>query len=92
MKIEALISEFSEHLSDDEHTSPRTAEFYEVPGAVLSRLTADTGETVSEIADLHDSDLDLEATQIRLGGPNSYPFPAASRSRLSQPFARTWAF
>ena len=29
MRIDALIEDFTAHLADDEHTSPRTAEFYE---------------------------------------------------------------
>lgn len=29
MRVDALIEDFTTHLADDEHTSPRTAEFYE---------------------------------------------------------------
>lgn len=49
MKIEDLISEFSAHLSDDEHTSPRTAEFYEADLREFARFLA--GKGVTEIED-----------------------------------------
>lgn len=40
MKIEPLIEEFGAHLSDDEHTSPRTAEFYEADLREFARFLA----------------------------------------------------
>src|SRR5919199_2489882 len=43
------------------------------------RLMLDTGVTVSEIRNLLRSDLDLEAAQIRLGGPGSHPAPRVLR-------------
>ena len=43
MKIAALIEEFSAHLADDEHTSPRTAEFYEADLKEFARFLAGKG-------------------------------------------------
>ena len=43
------------------------------------RLMLDTGVTVSEIRNLLKSDLDLEAAQIRLGGPGSHLAPRVLR-------------
>lgn len=50
MKIEALIEDFSEHLSDDEHTSPRTAEFYEADLREFARFLAQ--KNITEIEDV----------------------------------------
>jgi integrase/recombinase XerD len=50
MKIEALIPEFSEHLAEDEHTSPRTAEFYEADLREFARFLARKG--VTEVEDV----------------------------------------
>ncbi|MGI8912000.1 MAG: tyrosine-type recombinase/integrase [Rubrobacteraceae bacterium] len=43
MRIGALIEEFSAHLGDDEHTSPRTAEFYEADLKEFARFLAGKG-------------------------------------------------
>ncbi len=40
MEIEALITSFAEQLSEDEHTSPRTAEFYEADLREFGRFLA----------------------------------------------------
>lgn len=50
MKIEALVSEFSAHLREDPHTSPRTAEFYEADLREFARFMAFKG--VSEVEDV----------------------------------------
>ena len=47
MRIEPLIEEFGAHLADDEHTSPRTVEFYEADLREFSRFLA--GNNVTEI-------------------------------------------
>jgi len=47
--------------------------------AVVIRLMLDTGVTVGEIRGLLRSDLDLDATQIQLGGPGSHLAPRAGR-------------
>ncbi len=47
--------------------------------AVVIRLMLDTGVTVGEIRGLLRSDLDLDATQIQLGGPGSHLAPRAAR-------------
>ena len=47
--------------------------------AAVIRLMLDTGVTVSEIRGLLKSDLDLEAGQVRLGGPGSHLAPRARR-------------
>lgn len=48
MKIEAMISEFSAHLSEDEHTSPRTAEFYEADLREFARFLSERNVTEIE--------------------------------------------
>ena len=47
--------------------------------AAVIRLMLDTGVTVGEIRGLLRSDLDLDATQIQLGGPGSHLAPRAVR-------------
>lgn len=47
MRIEPLIEEFGAHLADDEHTSPRTVEFYEADLREFARFLA--GNDVTEI-------------------------------------------
>ena len=47
MKIDALIEDFSMHLAEDEHTSPRTAEFYEADLREFARFAQAQG--VAEI-------------------------------------------
>ena len=47
--------------------------------AAVIRLMLDTGVTVSEIRGLLKSDLDLDAGQVRLGGPGSHLAPRARR-------------
>lgn len=48
MKIEALISDFAEHLSEDPATSPRTAEFYVSDLREFARFLAERGVTEAE--------------------------------------------
>lgn len=48
MKIEALISEFSDHLFDDPTTSPRTAEFYLADLREFARFLAERGVEEAE--------------------------------------------
>ncbi len=48
MKIDALVEEFADHLSDDPDTSPRTAEFYEADLREFARFLADRGVTEAE--------------------------------------------
>ena len=55
--------------------------------AVVLRLMLDTGVTVSEIRGLLISDLDLDAAQLRLGGPGSHLAPRAHR--LSEETVKT---
>ncbi|MEJ7819676.1 MAG: tyrosine-type recombinase/integrase [Rubrobacteraceae bacterium] len=43
MEIDATISEFAAQLADDEHTSPRTAEFYEADLREFARFLAGNG-------------------------------------------------
>ena len=50
MKIQAAIEEFVTHLADDEHTSPRTAEFYEADLREFGRYL--DGKRVSEVEGL----------------------------------------
>jgi len=45
MEIDATISEFAAQLADDEHTSPRTAEFYEADLREFARFLAGNGIT-----------------------------------------------
>lgn len=45
MRIEPLIEEFGTHLADDEHTSPRTVEFYEADLREFARFLAGNGVT-----------------------------------------------
>lgn len=45
MRIESLIEEFGAHLADDEHTSPRTVEFYEADLREFARFLAGNGVT-----------------------------------------------
>jgi site-specific recombinase XerD len=47
--------------------------------AAVIRLMLDTGVTVSEIRALLESDLDLEAAQVHLGGPGSHLTPRVRR-------------
>ena len=47
--------------------------------AAVIRLMLDTGVTVSEIRGLLKSDLDLEASQLQLGGPGSHLAPRVRR-------------
>jgi site-specific recombinase XerD len=50
MEIEALITAFAEQLSEDEHTSPRTAEFYEADLREFGRFLA--AKDVTDIQDI----------------------------------------
>lgn len=50
MKIYAAIEDFVSHLADDEHTSPRTAEFYEADLREFARYL--DGRGVSEVREL----------------------------------------
>ena len=50
MKIDALVEEFADHLSDDPDTSPRTAEFYEADLREFARFLAD--REVTEVEEL----------------------------------------
>ena len=50
MKIDALVDEFADHLSDDPDTSPRTAEFYEADLREFARFLAD--REVTEVEEL----------------------------------------
>jgi integrase/recombinase XerD len=47
--------------------------------AAIIRLMLDTGVTVSEVRGLLKSDVDLDASQARLGGPGSHLAPRARR-------------
>ena len=47
--------------------------------AAMIQLMLDTGVTVSEIRGLLESDLDLEAAQVQLGGPGSHLAPRVRR-------------
>jgi integrase/recombinase XerD len=48
MRIDALIEDFSVHLSDDPNTSPRTAEFYESDLREFARFLSERGVTEIE--------------------------------------------
>ena len=50
MRVDALIEDFTAHLADDEHTSPRTAEFYEADLREFAAFLA--GKRVTEAKDL----------------------------------------
>ena len=50
MRVDALIEDFTAHLTDDEHTSPRTAEFYEADLREFAAFLA--GRGVTEAKDL----------------------------------------
>ncbi len=50
MRVDALIEDFTAHLADDEHTSPRTAEFYEADIREFAAFLA--GKRVMEAEDL----------------------------------------
>ena len=50
MRVDALIEDFTAHLYDDEHTSPRTAEFYEADLREFGAFLA--GRNVTEARDL----------------------------------------
>ncbi|MDP8939822.1 MAG: tyrosine-type recombinase/integrase, partial [Actinomycetota bacterium] len=50
MRVDALIEDFTAHLADDEHTSPRTAEFYEADLREFAAFLA--GKGVTEAKDL----------------------------------------
>ena len=50
MKIDDLIEDFVAHLADDEHTSPRTAEFYEADLREFARYLGKQG--IFEVAEL----------------------------------------
>ncbi len=50
MEIEALITSFAEQLSEDEHTSPRTAEFYEADLREFGRFLA--AKDITDIQDI----------------------------------------
>ena len=50
MKVYAAIEDFVSHLADDEHTSPRTAEFYEADLREFARYL--DGKGVSKVGDL----------------------------------------
>ncbi|MGF1470146.1 MAG: tyrosine-type recombinase/integrase [Rubrobacteraceae bacterium] len=45
MRVDALIEDFTAHLNDDEHTSPRTAEFYEADLREFGAFLAGKGVT-----------------------------------------------
>jgi site-specific recombinase XerD len=49
MEIEALITSFAEQLAEDEHTSPRTAEFYEADLREFGRFLA-----AKDVTDIHE--------------------------------------
>lgn len=48
MRVDALIEDFTAHLADDEHTSPRTAEFYEADLREFAAFLAGKGVTEAE--------------------------------------------
>ncbi len=48
MRIDALIEDFVAHLQDDEHTSPRTAEFYEADLREFARFLKERGTSEIE--------------------------------------------
>ncbi len=50
MRIDGLIEDFSNHLSDDPNTSPRTAEFYEADLREFARFLSERG--VTEVEDV----------------------------------------
>ena len=50
MRVDALIEDFTAHLADDEHTSPRTAEFYEADLREFAAFLA--GKNVADAKDL----------------------------------------
>jgi integrase/recombinase XerD len=50
MKVDGLIEEFADHLSDDPNTSPRTAEFYESDLKEFARFLAQ--KNVTEVEDV----------------------------------------
>ena len=50
MRVDALIEDFTAHLADDEHTSPRTAEFYEADLREFAAFLA--GRGIAEAEDL----------------------------------------
>jgi len=50
MRVEDLIADFAEHLSEDPNTSPRTAEFYEADLKEFARFLAERG--VREVEDV----------------------------------------
>ena len=50
MRVDGLIADFAEHLSEDPNTSPRTAEFYEADLKEFARFLAERG--VTEVEDV----------------------------------------
>jgi integrase/recombinase XerD len=50
MRVDGLIEDFAAHLSDDPHTSPRTAEFYEADLKEFARFLAE--QNVTEVEDV----------------------------------------
>ena len=50
MRVDGLIMDFAEHLSEDPNTSPRTAEFYEADLKEFARFLAERG--VTEVEDV----------------------------------------
>src|SRR5215208_4239581 len=50
MRVDSLIEDFAAHLSDDPHTSPRTAEFYEADLKEFARFLAE--QNVTEVEDV----------------------------------------
>ena len=50
MRVDGLIADFADHLSEDPNTSPRTAEFYEADIKEFARFLAERG--VTEVEDV----------------------------------------
>ena len=50
MRVDGLIADFADHLSEDPNTSPRTAEFYEADLKEFARFLAERG--VTEVEDV----------------------------------------
>ena len=50
MRVDGLIADFADHLSEDPNTSPRTAEFYEADLKEFARFLAEKG--ITEVEDV----------------------------------------
>lgn len=76
--LDQQITLLEEEESDQLLSFPQNT-FDSLRDAVVIRLMLDTGVTVGEIRSLLIDDLDLEASQIQLGGPGSHLAPRSRR-------------